>query len=487
MIKHKLRTKNKQLVLKLYNFDEIRIKEDIIQKLISVIKLNEKLFNVVFNVIDCVRDVFLKYLWLRDHNSIINWAKRTISWKRLMSVTKKTKIRKKQKNHLTYIVEITWLQLKETVAAIEEILSQYSIYQEIFKNSKKNILLSKHKTWDHAINLKSETQLISESIYSLSKIENKILRIYIKKQRSKKYIKSFTSLTEYSIFFVKKSNESLRSCVNYRKLNAIIVENRYSISLCKKIFNNMSRARWYTQLNLRNAFNLICIREEDEWKTAFKTRYELFEYQMMSFELINVSTTFQKIINEILRKYLNVFVIAYLNDILIYFNTKEEHEQHVRKVLKKLKKAELKVKLKKSRFHAQEIKFLEFIIRHNQIRMNSEKIRTITDWLRLIKIKDILALAEFANFYRDFIKSFFEIMHSLNKLLKKDRQWEWEIEQENAFQTLKKKFVEKSILKIFDDEKQTVIEINASNYVISTCVTMLMRRQRYRWDRVLYI
>ena len=365
VIKHERRTKNKQLVLKLYNFDETRIKEDITQKLILIIRLSERSFNVVFDVIDCVRDVFLEYFWLRDHNSIINWAERTISWKRSMSVTKKTEIRKKQKNHSTYIVEITWLQLKETVAATEEISSQYSIYQEIFENSEKDISLFKHKTWDHAINLKSKTQLISKSIYSLSKTENEILRIYIEKQRSKKYIKFFTSSTEYSILFVKKSNESLRSCVNYRKLNAVTVKNRYSISLCKKIFNDVSRARWYTQLNLRNAFNLIRIRKEDEWKTAFKTRYELFEYQMMSFELTNVSTTFQKIINEILRKYLNVFVIAYLNDILIYFNTKKEHEQHVRKVLKKLKEAELKVKLKKSRFHAQEIKFLKFIIRHN--------------------------------------------------------------------------------------------------------------------------
>ena len=281
--------------------------------------------------------------------------------------------------------------------------------------------------------MKSEAQLILKSIYSLLKTENKILRIYIKKQRSKKYIKFFTSLTEYSILFVKKSNENLRSCVNYKKLNAVTVKNRYSISLCKEIFNDVSRARWYTQLNLRNAFNLIRMREKDEWKTAFKTRYELFEYQMMSFELTNVLTTFQKIINKILRKYFNVFVIAYLNDIFIYFNTKKEHEQHVRKVLKKLKKAELKVKLKKSRFHDQEIKFLKFIIRHNQIRMNSEKIRTITDWSRSIKMKDILALAEFANFYRDLIKSFFEIIHSLNKLLKKSRQWEWEIEQENTF------------------------------------------------------
>ena len=239
------------------------------------------------------------------------------------------------------------------------------IYQEIFENSEKDIFLSKHKTWNHAINLKSETQLILESIYSLLKTENKILRIYIKKQRSKKYIKSFTSSTEYSIFFIKKSNKSLRSCVNYRKLNTITVKNRYSISLCKEIFNNVLRAQWYTQLNLRNAFNLIRIRKEDEWKTAFKTRYELFKYQMMSFKLTNVLTIFQKIINKILKEYFNVFVIAYLNDILIYFNIKKEHEQHVKKVLQKLKKAELKVKLKKSRFYVQEIKFLKFIIRHN--------------------------------------------------------------------------------------------------------------------------
>ena len=157
VIKHKLRTKNKQLVSKLYNFDETRVKEDITQKLISVIRLSERSFNVVFYVIDCVRDVFLKYFWLRDHNSIINWAERTISWKRSMSVTKKTEIRKKQKNHSTHIVEITWLQLKETVAATEEISSQYSIYQEIFENSEKDISLFKHKTWDHAIDLKSET------------------------------------------------------------------------------------------------------------------------------------------------------------------------------------------------------------------------------------------------------------------------------------------------------------------------------------------
>ena len=98
----------------------------------------------------------------------------------------------------------------------------------------------------------------------------------------------------------------------------------------------------------------------------------------MSFELINILITFQKIINKILKEYLNVFVTAYLNDILIYFNTKKKHEQHVKKVLKKLKEAELKVKLKKSRFYTQKVKFLRFIIKHNQMRINSKKTRTVT-------------------------------------------------------------------------------------------------------------
>ena len=209
-----------------------------------------------------------------------------------MSVQKKTKTRRKQKNHSTHIVKIIWLQLKEIVAATEEISSKYSIYQEIFENSKKSISLSKHKTWDYEINLKLETQLILKSIYSLLKIENKILRIYIEKQRSKEYIKSFTSSTDYSIFFIRKPNNSFKSCVNYKKLNTITIKNRYLISLYEKLFNNISRARWYTQLNLKDAFNLIRIKKEDEWKIVFKTRYELFEYQVISFKLINASTTF---------------------------------------------------------------------------------------------------------------------------------------------------------------------------------------------------
>ena len=143
---------------------------------------------------------------------------------------------------------------------------------------------------------------------------------------------------------------------------------------------------------------------------------------MMSFGLTNASATFQKVINEVLGEYLNVFVTAYLDDILIYSNTEKEHEKHVRKVLQKLKEAELRVKLKKSKFHTQEVKFLEYIIRHEQIEMNGEKTKAVEDWLRSEKVKDVQALLGFANFYRNLIEDFSRLTNPLNRLLRKDTE-----------------------------------------------------------------
>ena len=111
------------------------------------------------------------------------------------------------------------------------------------------------------------------------------------------------------------------------------------------------KIKCYTQLNLKNTFHLVRMKEDDEWKTVFKTEFELFEYTIMSFGLKNASATFQTIISEILRKYLKDFVIIYLNDITIYSNRLKEHKSHVRKVLKVLQKTELKLKLKKCKFH----------------------------------------------------------------------------------------------------------------------------------------
>ena len=145
----------------------------------------------------------------------------------------------------------------------------------------------------------------------------------------KKFIRKSQSSTKYSILFVFKKDEKLRLCVDYRKLNEITIKNRYSLSNIDELQNKLLGAKYFTKLDFKKAYNLIRMKAKEKWKTTFRIRYEHYEYTMMSFELINTSTTCQEMINDALREHLNVFVIAYLDDILIYSKVLSKHKQHV--------------------------------------------------------------------------------------------------------------------------------------------------------------
>ncbi len=236
----------------------------------------------------------------------------------------------------------------------------------------------------------------------------------------KEFIRELQLSAEYSILFVSKLNESLRLCVDYRALNNIMIKNSYSLSLISELQNRLQRAQWFTKFNILEAFNRIWIKEEDEWKTVFHTRLEHYEYLIMSFDLINASVTFQTFVNNVLRRYLNQFIIVYLNDILVYFKMKKEHVQHVKKVLQTLKKVDLRIKSEKSEFHVQSVQFLRFIITSQSLRMNSKKIKAVTTWLMSKSKIEVQFFLEFANFYRRFIERYFRIVSSLTNLTKKN-------------------------------------------------------------------
>ena len=165
--------------------------------------------------------------------------------------------------------------------------------------------------------------------------------------------------------------------------------------------------------------------KKKKWKIAFQTRYELYEYLILSFELINASFSFQHYINEILHEYLNVFCIAYINDILIYSNIRKKHIQHVRKMLERLRAVKLQVNIKKCEFIIIEIKYLSLIITTRDIKMNSNKINAVLKWHVLKTIKDVQSFLNFANFYRRFIWKFSQLIKSLTFLIKKDHSFQW--------------------------------------------------------------
>jgi hypothetical protein len=176
-----------------------------------------------------------------------------------------------------------------------------------------------------------------------------------------------------------------------------------------------------TKINIRHAFNRIRLHsKKDENLITFRTKYETYKYLIMSFELINDSFIFQNFMNDILMNYLNEFVIVYLNDIVVYNNSKKKHERHVRKILQRLREVEIQADVNKCEFHITEIKFLSMIIERDDIKMNSEKIKTIIEWNTWHHLKNVQTFVKFVNFYRRFIKNFFKIVKSLIKLIRKN-------------------------------------------------------------------
>ena len=217
---------------------------------------------------------------------------------------------------------------------------------------------------------------------------------------------------------------------------------------------------------------MVQMREGKKWNTAFRTRYGHYKYTVMPFGLTNAPATFQALINTTLCKYLDIFVTAYLDNILIYTkSTLKEHIQAVKKVFKALQKADIRLQPDKCKFHMKIVKFLGSIITTNGIQMDNEKVKAIREWPEPKNLKEVQAFLGFANFYRRFIQRYSQICKPLTKMTKKKQLFHWECEQKEAFEKLKKKFTLASILTSFNPEKKIILETNASDQALGSCLS----------------
>ena len=205
---------------------------------------------------------------------------------------------------------------------LTRIFDEYKQWKHLFLKKITTKTLLKHQTWNHEIIFELSKTFTFELIYALFEKKLRIFREYLNENLKKKFIRKSQSSTKYSILFVSKKNEKLRLCVDYRKLNEITIKNRYSLSNINELQNRLSKAKYFIKLDLKKAYNLIRMKTKKKWKIIFRIRYEHYEYIVMSFELINVSTICQEMINDALREHLNVFVIAYFDDIVKSPSTK---------------------------------------------------------------------------------------------------------------------------------------------------------------------
>ena len=262
--------------------------------------------------------------------------------------------------------------------AFTKVPAEYSDYSNVFSTENATELPENTGINEHAIKLEEDKQPLFGPIYSLEPVELETLKTYIETNLANAFIWPSKSSARALIFFNRKPDGSLRLCVDYWGFNNITIKNRYSLLLISKLLDRLGRAKRFTQLNLTNAYYRMRICEGDEWKTAFRTRYGHFKYQVMPFGLSNAPATFQGYINKILAEKLDVFVIIYLDDILIY--TKDPSQPHieaVRWVLDQLWKYSLFANLKKCSFYQDEICFLGYIVSSKNISMEAKKVEVV--------------------------------------------------------------------------------------------------------------
>ncbi|KAJ9557119.1 hypothetical protein OSB04_011733 [Centaurea solstitialis] len=312
---------------------------------------------------------------------------------------------------------------------------------------------------------------IAKSPYRLAPSEMQELSKQLQELLDKGFIRPSSSPWGAPVLFVKKKDGSFRMCIDYRELNQITIKNRYPLPRIDDLFDQLQGATYFSKIDLRSGYHQMRVREEDIPKTAFRTRYRHYEFLVMPFGLTNAPTVFMDLMNRVCRPYLDKFVIVFIDDILIYSQSKEDHEQHLRSILELLKAEELYAKFSKCEFWIREVHFLGHVVNKEGIHVDPAKIEAIKKWEAPKTPSEIRQFLGLAGYYRRFIANFSKIAQPLTALTQKDKKFIWGEKQEEAFQVLKHKLCNAPILALPEGTDNFVVYCDASHQGLG-CVLM---------------
>ena len=419
-----------------------------------------------FRAIDTPHRFILGLPWLNAVNPNIDWQLRKLSIRDKVELADAYQFTEEAQDSPIYMYCIENENRTRTVLPDE-----YADFADMFNEAAGSVLPPHRGDLDHAIELIPGKSPPFGPLYNLSEHELGVLKEYIDKNLKSGFISASKSSAGAPILFVKKRDGTLRLCVDYRGLNAVSIKNKYPIPLISEILDRLQKARLFTKLDLQGAYNLIRIKEGDEWKTAFRTRYGSYEYRVMPFGMANAPATFQSYINRALQQFVDQFVIVYLDDILIYSENPEEHELHVKRVLLKLRENGLFIKLEKCSFLQPSVEYLGFIISPQNVSMDYSRVSTIQDWPIPARLKEVQAFLGFCNFYRRFIRRYSDIARPLTELTKKEAQFQWGEGEQKSLEDLKQAFTQAPLLAQFNPSNPIWIETDASDYAISGIIS----------------
>ncbi|CAB4494324.1 unnamed protein product [Rhizophagus irregularis] len=255
---------------------------------------------------------------------------------------------------------------------------------------------------EHII-ITEEVPPIKKRAYRTAPKENEFIESEINDMLEQRLIEPSTSPWSFPVVVVKKKNGKLKFCVNYKPLNNITKKDNYPLPRIDELLDSLQDAQWFTTLDLASEYWQIKVRAEDQEKTAFITKFGTYEFKVMPFGLCNAPVTFQRTMDKVLHRIKEKFVLVYLDDVIIYSKTFKDHIQHLKEVLNRIRKANLRLKAEKCHFAAAELQFLGHVVGKEGVKPDPEKVNKMKAFENL---RDKLTIAPIVQ-YPDFSKPFF--------------------------------------------------------------------------------
>ena len=298
--------------------------------------------------------------------------------------------------------------------------------------------------------------------HRMAPVELQELKIQIQGLLDKGFIRPSTSPWGAPVLFAKKKDKTLQLCIDYRQLNRVTIKNRYPLPRIDDLFDQLRGTRVYSKIDLRTGYHQLRVREADIPKTAFRTRYGHFEFTVMPFGLTNAPAAFMDIMHRVFHPYLDRFVVVFVDDILIYSETEEEHEDHLRVVIQTLRDHQLYAKFSKCEFWLTEVRFLGHVVSASGVSVYPKKVEAIMSWERPKLVFEICSFLGLAGYYRRFIEDFSRPAAPMTKLTRKEVKFEWNDSCERAFQELKRRLTSAPILVVPERGQKYSVYCDAS-------------------------
>lgn len=314
---------------------------------------------------------------------------------------------------------------------------------------------------EHQIDLIPGCPLPNKAAYRCNPEETKELQKQIGELMDRGYVRESMSPCAVPVLLVPKKDGTWRMCVDSRAVNNITIKYRFPIPRLDDMLDELHGSVVFSKIDLRSGYHQIRMREGDEWKTAFKTKHGLYEWTVMPFGLTNAPSTFMRLMNEVLKAFLGKFVVVYLDDILVYSKSEEEHLGHLRQLFEALRFQKLYGKKEKCSFLVESVMFLGYVVSKDGVSVDQSKIEAIKSWPSPTNISEVRSFHGLASFYRRFIRDFSTITSPITNCMKKG-VFVWNVAAQKAFDLIKERLCAAPLLALPDFSQPFEVECDAS-------------------------